>query len=376
MNGRHARRLCVLLAAVVVVTGVSASAPFGAAARVGAAATGWKIVASPSVAGGELLGVAALSANDAWAVGTRAVNGVFSPLAEHWNGTSWTVVSVPAPSNFNELYAVAMVSSSDVWAVGVSTNWSGLIEHWNGSTWSVVASPITGPQTPLYGVTAFASNNVWAVGENGAVGTLLHYDGVRWTAVTHPEPTGSTLTVFSKVAGTSASDVWAVGESYTSSQQTLVEHYDGKSWKIVPSPVQGSYNYVRGLAVRTTGDAWLVGDWQDAAPTYTNHPLIQHWNGTTWSAVSTQVGEPWAVAALSSTDAWLVGNQASASVNYAALIEHWNGTSWSVVTAPNTGTGDSALNGLTALSSGVLWAVGSYSPSGTTRPLIETNPAG
>jgi hypothetical protein len=278
MKRRLVRRLLVLLAAAVLVAGVSAAAPGGGAARVGIG--GWRIVPSPAVAGGELLAVAALNAGDAWAVGTKAVNGVFSPLAEHWNGSTWSVVPVPSPSSFNELYAVAMISSSDVWAVGVSNNWSGLIEHWNGTSWKVVPSPITGAQTPLYGITGFASNNVWAVGQNGTHGTLLHYDGVRWSAVAHPEPAGSTYTTFSKIAGTSPTDVWVVGESQISSQQTLVEHFNGTSWKIVPSAVQGAYNYVRGLSVRTTGDAWLVGDSQGPAPSYTEHPLIQHWNGT------------------------------------------------------------------------------------------------
>jgi hypothetical protein len=80
--------------------------------------------------------------------------------------------------------------------------------------------------------------------------------------------------------------------------------------------------------------------------------------------------------ALSPTDAWLVGNQPSASASYTALIEHWNGASWTVVQPPNTGSGDSELNGLAALSSGLLWAVGNYSPSGTDQPLIEMHPAG
>jgi hypothetical protein len=330
------------------------------------------------VAGGELIAVAALNANDAWAVGTRAANGVFSPLAEHWNGSTWTVIPMPAPpsSNFNELFALTIVSSSDVWAVGVSNNWSSLIEHWNGTAWKVVPSPTTGPQTPLYGVFAFAANNIWAAGQQGTHGTLLHFNGASWSVFPHPEPLGSSYTTFSKVAGLSATDVWAVGESQTSSQQTLVEHFNGTSWKIVPSAVQGAYNYVRGLAVRTTGDAWLVGDWQAPAPTYAEHPLIQHWNGTTWTAVNSPVGEPWAVAALSSADAWLVGNQPSGSYNYAALIEHWNGSSWGVVQPPSIGAGDNELNGLAALASGLLWAVGNYSPSGTDRPLILMNPAG
>jgi hypothetical protein len=331
---------------------------------------------SPSVPGGELLGVAALNGSDAWAVGTKAVNGVFSPLAEHWNGNSWTVVAMPAPSSFNELYSVAMISSTDVWATGVSSNWSGLIEYWNGSTWQVVPSPVTGSQTPIYGVYGLAADNVWAVGQNGTHSMLLHYDGTSWSLVSHPEPTGSTYALFDKVAGTSATDIWAVGASLTSTQQPLVEHFDGSSWKIVPSATQGNYNYVRGLAVLDSGNAWLVGDTEGAPPTYTEHPLIQHWNGTSWTAVRTRVGEPWGVAALSATDAWLVGNKTTSST-YTSLIEQWNGATWNVIQGPSLGSGSNELNGITAVPSGTsLWAVGSYQPNGTTQPLIETNPSG
>lgn len=374
MSRWRRRALSVSLAAGAVAVCLATTAAAGGAAP--ATGSGWTIMPSPSVPGGELLGVAALSSSDAWAVGDKAVNGVFTPLAEHWNGSSWTVVAMPAPSSFNELFSVSMASSSDVWAVGVTSNWAGLIEHWNGSSWQVVPSPVTGSQTPVYGVYALASNNVWAAGQNGTHGMLLHYDGSSWSVVAHPEPAGSTYTAFSKVAGTSATDVWVVGESLTSTQQPLVEHYDGNSWSIVPSAVQGSYNYVRGLAVRTNGDAWLVGDSEGAAPTYTEHPMIQHWNGTSWKAVRTTVGEPWGVASLSATDAWLVGNK-STSTTYTALIEQWNGTSWSVVQGPSLGSGDNELNGIAAVPGGTaLWAVGSYEPNGTTQPLIETNASG
>lgn len=364
------RLLLVLVAVGALVAWPGAAAPSRGSARTGT----WVIASSPSVPGGELIGAGALSGSDVWAVGSRAVSGVFSPLAEHWNGGNWSTVPISAPGSFNELYSVSGASSSDVWAVGVSANWSGLIEHWNGSSWKTVASPVAGAQTPIYGVRAFAGNNVWAVGAAGGHGMLLHYNGSSWTVVSHPEPAGSTYTVFEKVAGTSPSDVWVAGSSQTSTQQTLVEHYDGSTWKIVQTAVQGSYNTVRGLVARATGDAWLVGDWEDVAPSYTEHPLIQHWNGNTWSAVSSQVGEPWGIAALSATDAWIVGNRPSGS-GYTSLIEHWTGGSWSLVTPPGAGSGNSELNGITATGT-TLWAVGSYTPSGTTQPLIETNPSG
>src|SRR5262249_3507158 len=115
----------------------------------------WRVVPSPAVgnAGGELLGVAARSANDAWAVGTSHTNlaqdqgQLTQPLIMHWNGADWKVVSSPTiadPPNsspaFAVLDAVAALATNNVWAVGGnSSGGSSLVEHWNGARWSVVA---------------------------------------------------------------------------------------------------------------------------------------------------------------------------------------------------------------------------------------------
>src|SRR5437868_1606137 len=101
---------------------------------------------------------------------------------------AWSVVASPnaTPGN-NELHGVASVSTNDVWAVGTSFNASGVeqtfIEHWNGKQWSIVASPSPSTQTNfLLGVTTVSTNDVWAVGSfrnaSGAFQTLtLHWDG-------------------------------------------------------------------------------------------------------------------------------------------------------------------------------------------------------
>jgi hypothetical protein len=74
-----------------------------------------------------------------------------------------------------------------------------------------------------------------------------------------------------------------------------------------------------------------------------------------------------AVSAVSPTDIWAVGSQSSGP-----LIENFNGTSWSVVASP-TVTGGS-LDGVSAASSNAVWAVGSnvsatrWSNSSTAHP--------
>jgi hypothetical protein len=81
-------------------------------------------------------GVAAVSAQLAWAVGSIGSR----PLIEHWDGTSWKVVPGPGSPRLQTLAGVAASSAKDAWAVGLGTgpgNSSlGLIRHWNGTAWS------------------------------------------------------------------------------------------------------------------------------------------------------------------------------------------------------------------------------------------------
>jgi hypothetical protein len=82
-----------------------------------ASQTGLHVVPSPFVNNASLNAAGAISANDIWAVGEIA-NGSSSTqtLAEHFNGTAWSVVATP---NLNAtLRGVAGAATGDVWAVG------------------------------------------------------------------------------------------------------------------------------------------------------------------------------------------------------------------------------------------------------------------
>src|SRR5438132_14227897 len=62
---------------------------------------GWSIVPSPSVSGAPynfLNAVACVSPSDCWAVGDYAA-AKFQTLIEHWDGTSWSIVTSPAGSS-------------------------------------------------------------------------------------------------------------------------------------------------------------------------------------------------------------------------------------------------------------------------------------
>jgi hypothetical protein len=64
------------------------------------------------------------------------------------------------------------------------------------------------------------------------------------------------------------------------------------------------------------------------------------------------------VAAISTTDVWAVGEYNNSSNVQQTLIEQWNGTSWSVVPSPNVGSSSNILDAVAAVSASDIWAVG------------------
>jgi hypothetical protein len=225
--------------------------------------------------------VAAVASNDVWAVGYQNVGSSINTLIEHWDGTSWSVVASPKLPNGADLQTATAVSSTDVWAAGdINVSEEGvLIEHWDGTSWSVVSSPAFNGKGPIYGISADASNDVWAVG--GV--TSLHFNGSSWSAVT-----GVSTVNMGSVTALSPTNVWAVGigpgATKNSFPRGTIVHWDGTSWKIVSSPwpntrVSGGLGSV---AAVSANDIWATGS--DAGP------LVENWNGSSWSTVTFPTG--------------------------------------------------------------------------------------
>jgi outer membrane protein assembly factor BamB len=296
-----------------------------------------------------LFGIAPVSGTDAWAVGDRFATsaGEYRTLVERWNGSKWNVVtSANVTGGNNFLNKAAAVSGSDVWAVGSHVNKSQttltLAEHWNGTSWSVVSSPNIGADDYLEGVAANASNDVWAVGhsyQNGAARSLVeHWNGTSWSIVSSPNP-GSQADVLDDVTVSPTGDVWAVGFQMSAGVTTpLVERYNGTSWNVVSSPGAGTSSSLQGVAAAPGGNVWAVG-YQETGGVDTT--LAEHWDGTGWSVVPTS--DPSAslnvllgVSAATDSDVWAVGYATQGGADE-TLAEHWNGTSWSVAASPNAG---------------------------------------
>jgi hypothetical protein len=224
--------------------------------------TRWSVVPSPNPGGGfSLSGVAASSATAAWAVG-----GGPKPLVERWNGAQWQVVATPSVGGASaSLFGVTILSPTSAWAVGrVRQGYGGsnaLAEHWNGTSWSVAATPAI--DSTLNGV-ATVGGAVWAAGGQGrSTRTLVErLNGASWGVV--PTPTPSTTASFNAIAAASATSLWAVGTQYNSAQ-TLIQHWNGSAWSTVASPSLGLVTLLSGVASAPDGTDFAVGGYYPAA---------------------------------------------------------------------------------------------------------------
>jgi hypothetical protein len=246
--------LALLVSSLVTLSSCSPANP--------AASPSWRVVTSPNLGtgGSELHAIAAVSANDIWAVGgyrptipDQNPNLPFPPdqsqaLVEHWNGKVWNYTSsltfAPPEYSFSALAAVAALSTNDVWAVG-----------------SLTKSTIGHPQT-----------------------LIEHWDGTGWNVTPSPSPESSHFSALSAVAAISADNIWAVGETITNPNdvsQTLIEHWNGSSWKVVFSPNKGGGGLLTGVAAVSATSIWAVGTyWVDssAGPT-SKQTLAEQWDG-------------------------------------------------------------------------------------------------
>jgi len=337
------------------------------------AAGGWTIVAAPPTGqDAQLDGVAATSDSDAWAVGYCCAAPNFlgaKPIIDHWNGTAWSQATVPSTGySTNSLTAVSASSTSDAWAVGRSEpqryTWYPLAMHWNGTAWSVSTSFVSALSGQLaVGVADISPTDAYAVGGglgSAHTGLVAQWNGSTWTRVTVPLPKNNNMSSnLDAISADSGSDVWIVGtylfevNSSDYSEETYSLHWNGSAWSIVPMPLNPGTNPNVGYSLdaikaNSPTDVWAVGDEYNLT-TNSSSTLIEHYNGTQWSIVpSPSPGTGGVLNGVTTSNAtnnvWAVGDYTpTGSSVVQTLTLNWNGNTWSTVASPNGSTGSSVL---------------------------------
>ena len=300
----------------------------------------WQQSTAPALPTGPadtLTAVSASSAADAWAVGYSRFNHyTFTTLALHWDGASWTNVTSVLGFKATIPAGVLDLGPADAYLIANDSSLaSGVLERWNGSTWSRVSLPDPDPAHPglntaFDSITATSPDDVWVVGTHlqEFSTTLLryepyalHWNGSTWSVVAMPTLPGTDNQLAENLSGLVAigpHDVWAVGGEGDnvippggSPSSTLIEHWDGTSWKVVPSPSLGTASSLTAVAARSAGDVWAVGSYLPAGTTV-HQTLTEHWDGTSWTVQPspTQAGASLFTGASASPGAsivWAVG---------------------------------------------------------------------
>ena len=99
-------------------------------------------------------------------------------------------------------------------------------------------------------------------------------------------------------------------------------------------------------------------------------PECGSWTIAPTTGTGTNDSVLYSVAAVSPSEAWAVGWWSSANVSH-TLVERWDGARWMTVPSVDPPDASSSLNAVAAVSSGDVWAVGFAYERSTIRTLVE-----
>jgi hypothetical protein len=288
------------------------------------------------------------------------------------DSSQWTIAAGSIDAGANGMIGGVSCAATTCWAVGgQSDDTAGqrspaLLEGNTGGGWFVAADPSPDQTNHLNAVACMDADDCWAVG--GSDQTLIEqYVNGAWAFIPSPAllpPDPYREAGLNGISCSSVTDCWAVGGAGDpgATGQTLIEHYDGTDWSVVSSPNTGSKsNFLNSVACPATNDCWAVG------VANTDAPFTEHYDGTAWT-VDTDLADVGpsnrmsGVTCVSTTDCWAVGYQGDSNSSYTqTVIEEYDGSSWARVSSPNPIGGEWGVNFLWAVScdsAGVCWAVG------------------
>jgi hypothetical protein len=306
--------------------------------------------------------------------------------------TVWRVQQVPVPANASvELQAVSCPAAGVCFAVGYSTQAgttieSTLAERWSGGRWAILAtpSPGIGPVDQLTRLSCLSATDCMAIGgfstQTGANNLVEHWDGTSWTVLPSPNPVGTTVAGFTGVSCVSTTSCTAVGLYDTSGNRPhelpVTEHWNGANWTVqhVPLPAGVTAGSLSAVSCRSATACIAVGSIATPNQPSNTQPIAEQWNGTSWTvrATPTPAGayNPGFsdVSCTSHSQCTAVGGYLAKGTIESTLAERWDGTAWTIQSgiAP-PGTG---LTNVSCTSSVSCTAVG-IAGAGTVTPVAD-----
>jgi hypothetical protein len=270
----------------------------------------WSLEHTTSPRGFDYRSVWGSGTNDVFVVG----DGEGQAVAEHYNGSAWSPLSVPVASRFT---AVAGSGPSDVNVLAMAGANLPYTLHYDGSAWTMAAS--VGPYA-LHGI-AVSGHTAFAVGASGIV---LQNAGTGWTVKNRP---GMTLV-----------DAWAA-----SPDSVLVLASDGSllastaaagSWRWVPPVLSNAF------APFGMNHMWSAPSASLFASSYVNRGRpdffayggVYRFDGTAWQPMVPDLPPDAAATSIWGTGANdIYASAATQNGHGQGALFHFDGTAWTSV---------------------------------------------
>lgn len=270
----------------------------------------WRITPTLNVAGvtsSLLSGVSCAGPATCSAVGYTVSSGTSTAvrgLAEQWDGTTWAIEPTPLPTGATwvSLADVSCPSPNSCIAVGgyikggVNAQEQPLAEQWNGMSWSV----LTTPNPHAENGSSFNSIDCVGVGECEVVGdyafadvdqSIIAYsfDGGVWASQKPVNPGGQDINSDNSVSCVTAAACTAVGSWTNNGALGLAQYWDGTSWnrQTLPHPPKSVTNQLSGVSCVAAIACTAVGESGNNLNDFPSFTLVDQWNGTSWQLVPT-----------------------------------------------------------------------------------------
>jgi len=214
---------------------------------------------------------------------------IIATVGELWNGTTWSIVPTPDPGSFNELYGVSCSSPTSCVAVGTEGSSAGstspMAEVWDGVSWTAqpVGLPSGAATAQLNGISCISSTDCTAVGYDAAAGAqpvalIENWDGSTWSVA----PNGDLIDQLTSVSCTSATACVAVGSNYLDESQMFAENWNGTAWTVDPTQSHRAWFELQlnGVSCGSATTCTAVGYYEINIGN--PRSVTEVWDGTSW----------------------------------------------------------------------------------------------
>jgi hypothetical protein len=360
--------------------------------------SGWTVQSTPKVSGGGLTGVSCPSASECLVVGTIDRAGSSAPLAELWNGASWSVLRGAAgPGSQGSLDGVSCSSPNSCMAAGSGLMPSGAssdpAELWNGSTWT--AEPLAGfishatalPVANLSAVSCVPGAGCDAVGYHSTYGdqgtevVTAEWNGSAWS---DQQETASTQTnaQLLGLSCTAATACEAVGSE--------AEGWNGTAWSTQNLSLPAGGN-LQGDSCTSPTACVAVGD-ETGNSGKANRIFADTFDGSAWTQApiatpsSASLPDLTGISCAAATSCTAVGSDTDGAGVSVPLVLTDSASGWTPAATPSLSVADpsSALTAVSCAAPGSCVAVGTdaggvltlRSRAGRFSPQTAPNPDG